>query len=164
MELALSVEGSYAPGERIFFGQGTWNVVCQTDLPCMPDHDFDVSFAPQGGDSHMQMHCLTMDSPDQATLGNGVLSLSPPRPNPSSGRISFDMDLPRSGRVGVRVFDAAGRLVSTISETEMLGGRTSVVWDPVDASGRPLPGGMYWLRLDALGEKRTRVIVILGTD
>lgn len=134
---------------------------CQTDLPCVPNHDFDVSFSPQGGDSHMQMHCATMDSPELGNAGPAVF-LGMPRPNPSQGRIAFDLQLPRPAVVGLHVFDAAGRLVSTISETERPGGRTGFTWDPVDASGHPLPTGMYWLRLDALGERRTRVIIVLA--
>jgi trimeric autotransporter adhesin len=75
-------------------------------------------------------------------------------PNPGRALTSFSFSLPATGRVRLRVFDATGRLVTTLVDGEVLAGRHTVPWR---AAARP---GVYFAQLEAPGGARhgTRVV------
>ena len=85
----------------------------------------------------------------------------PPSPNPSQGRVSFRLDLPATGRVGLSVLDVAGRVVHEIDETKEAG-RHVLEWDGQDRNGRTLPAGVYFARLfvDGIPGGRQRVVFL----
>jgi hypothetical protein len=67
-------------------------------------------------------------------------------PNPFRGTITLEIDASRSAAaVSATVFDAAGRRVrSLVAPAD--GGVARVRWDGRDASGRPVPAGVYFVR------------------
>jgi len=70
-------------------------------------------------------------------------------PNPTRGPVTVSIVLRNSAAVRLEVYDAAGRLVRRLLERDLPAGRHSVVWDPDQANDRPLPSGVYSLRLEA---------------
>lgn len=75
--------------------------------------------------------------------------------NPAIGgaaqQISFTT--PQSGRVGVRVFDVEGRLVSTLVDREMEAGTHEVSWNGSGSSGQRVPSGIYFAEVVAGNER-----------
>jgi len=84
-----------------------------------------------------------------------------PAPNPSRGQARVMLDLPRAARVDVAVFDAAGRRVITLLTGEIAPGRHSLIWDGIDARGRRVNSGVYWMRASTDGAQATQRLVRL---
>lgn len=69
-------------------------------------------------------------------------------------------DRPRGRGASAGVFDASGRLVRTLLEGELLAGQGSLAWDGRDASGRDVPGGVYFVRVTTNRGTVSRSIVV----
>lgn len=89
------------------------------------------------------------------------LALASPYPNPSRGGATLAFTLPARAPVTLRVIDAAGRLVREIAPGLLEPGEHSLAWDACDDSGRRLSPGVYWLDVEAGGERGTRKLVQL---
>jgi hypothetical protein len=90
-----------------------------------------------------------------------ALRLASPQPNPalSSTRVAFD--LPSATPVSLRVFDATGRVVRTLFQGVHEAGRFSLPWDLRDDSGTRVPNGIYFVRLEANGQRYSRRVVAM---
>lgn len=82
-------------------------------------------------------------------------------PNPFRAATVIAFDLPRSGPVELRVFDARGRLVRTLVEDSLAAGRYSVNWTGTDDSGRRAAPGLYFYRLVTPGNTAGAKTVLL---
>jgi hypothetical protein len=82
-------------------------------------------------------------------------------PNPSNGVTTVRLVLDREGPLRVEIRDLLGRRVRTLAEGSRAGGEHLVRWDGSDDSGRPLPAGAYWVRVDAGAGARQRLTVLL---
>ena len=82
-------------------------------------------------------------------------------PNPFAHSTTIRFDAERPMRVGLAVFDVAGRRVATLREGVVPAGGHLVAWDGRDAAGRAVAGGVYFLRLDGDGVERTGKVTIL---
>ena len=74
----------------------------------------------------------------------GRLKISP---QPASGVIKIQFDLPSHARVKVEVFDVQGRLVRDLPAMELAAGSQVVTWDGKDAKGKSVSTGMYFVRV-----------------
>jgi hypothetical protein len=84
------------------------------------------------------------------------------RPNPFNPVTTIRFDLARSGRVQLRIYDAAGHKVRTLLDAEMQAGRNrSATWNGLDDAGRRVPTGVYLYRLEAAGITATKKMVML---
>ena len=82
-------------------------------------------------------------------------------PNPVAGKAQIFYDLSRASPVRLDLFDLQGRLVREIERQPMLGaGRHVVQWDGRGARDERLRAGVYFLRLDTEGTRRTRRVVV----
>jgi hypothetical protein len=92
-----------------------------------------------------------------ASVGPGglasAIALGPPTPNPVTGVLSYDVTLPSTARVQVRIFDVRGRLVLKVIDQTMSAGRHPLTWQVARGA---LRNGTYYLVLDASGTKRSR--------
>ncbi len=82
-------------------------------------------------------------------------------PNPFNPRLEIAYTLPRAGQVRIDVFDARGRLVSTLMRADAPAGTSSLIWDGTDKTGRPVASGVYNLRLvtdDAVRSQRVTLV------
>ncbi len=82
-------------------------------------------------------------------------------PNPFNPSTTFAYDLPRRGQVALDIFDSVGRRVRRIAGGWQEAGPHHAPWDGRDDQGRAAPGGVYFARLTAEGESRTRKLVLL---
>jgi len=89
------------------------------------------------------------------------LTLHPVRPNPVAGTALLFLDLPASGPVDMRVFDASGRQVRILHTGALAAGRHTFAWDGLAADGALAGSGVYWVKAHAGGlERGTRVVLL----
>jgi photosystem II stability/assembly factor-like uncharacterized protein len=83
------------------------------------------------------------------------------RPNPFPGRARVEFSVPHPGAyVSLDVVDVSGRRVRSLARGWHAGGVRSLAWDGRDASGRALPSGVYFLRVDRGGEVVSKKVVL----
>jgi len=101
----------------------------------------------------------------EAATGASALQLVAIAPNPGPGDTRLDFHLTEPGRLGVRVFSVAGRLIADLGERERGAGPATVSWDRT-ACDLPVPSGVYLVRgtlqMDGrpTSEARGRVVVL----
>ena len=74
-------------------------------------------------------------------------------------RIAFSIDRP--GRVALRVYDAAGRVVRTLVDGPKDAREYGAIWDGRDEQGRALPAGVYFYTLRSPGYASTKKMILL---
>jgi hypothetical protein len=85
-----------------------------------------------------------------AASATSRLVMDPPSPNPFSVRTAFDLELPRPGRLTVKVHDTTGRCVADVFSGQAVTGRKRIEWNGRLLDGKSAPPGAYilWVRLD----------------
>ena len=74
-------------------------------------------------------------------------------PNPFVGRVRFQVRIPGPGQVVLEVYDRAGRLVRLLRKETGRDGRLELTWSGVDAGGRQVPNGVYFLQTTWIPER-----------
>lgn len=72
-------------------------------------------------------------------------------PNPIVDRTTIRFHIPRTGPASLGVFDVSARRVATLFEGSLVPGEHSITWDGTDDGHRPVPAGVYVLRLESQG-------------
>jgi hypothetical protein len=90
-----------------------------------------------------------------------ALQLAQNFPNPTQGPSRIPFVLPRAGRVSLRVYDPAGRLVATLVDGSLPAGSHAAAWSGEIAPGRRAPGGVYFYRLDTPFGSLSRRMILL---
>jgi hypothetical protein len=110
----------------------------------------------------------TTFSPTPGVEEYGKLDITPAQtrlavihPNPFMRRTSISYQLAARGPVSMKVYDAAGRLVSPLVEGIMDPGYYSVSWDGRDDNGRKVPAGVYFVRLNAGNYQQVQKTILL---
>lgn len=94
--------------------------------------------------------------------GPSVYALHANAPNPFNPRTVIRYDLPSPGVVSLRIYDAGGRGVRTLAESETRNaGRHSTWWDGRDDHGSRVASGAYFLRLEAGDQTLSRKMLLL---
>jgi hypothetical protein len=90
------------------------------------------------------------------------LELHAPRPNPSAGYVTMDLDIPAEdvGAVSVSVFDVTGRRLLTLVRPDLSPGRHTILWDRRDSSGNRVSSGVYFVRMNSTEKQRTHKLVL----
>jgi len=70
-------------------------------------------------------------------------------PNPSRGRTVLRYQVPRSMHVTLKIYDASGRVVRTVLDSEQPAGVYNLTWDGCDQRGRMSPNGIYFCTMKA---------------
>jgi uncharacterized repeat protein (TIGR02543 family) len=87
-----------------------------------------------------------------------ALALEPLVPTPTSGRVGVNFNLPRDGRVRLRVVDVQGRTVALLSDGWLDPGAHHLGWDARAAGGNP--PGLYFVRLSTPWGDRVRRLIL----
>lgn len=83
-------------------------------------------------------------------------------PNPFNPVTTIGYDVPEGGgRVTLRVYDTAGRLVRTLIDAVQTAGAKQITWGGLDGRGSPVATGVYFYRMSAPGFEVTRKMVLL---
>jgi pimeloyl-ACP methyl ester carboxylesterase len=90
-----------------------------------------------------------------------AFSLLDAAPNPFDDQTLVRWNLSRSSRVRVEVYDVAGRRVTTLLDGVRATGPGDVRWSGRDAGGRTVAAGVYFVRMQAAGETRTKRVVLV---
>jgi len=107
-----------------------------------------------------------------ATLGPAVPSAAPGaevparlrlsvRPNPTAAGATLAFGLPTAGEVSLGVYAPDGRRVRLLFDGPQAAGAYAFGWDGNDDAGRPVPSGVYYVRLGAPGAREVRRLTIL---
>jgi hypothetical protein len=102
----------------------------------------------------------TTDAPGPG--GSARLAFAPPRPNPSSGDVSFSWTVPVEafgGSAKLAIHDLAGRIVRMLEPVSGASTNGLATWDGRDASGGELAPGLYVARLVVGGRVFERRLV-----
>jgi hypothetical protein len=83
------------------------------------------------------------------------------RPNPARRSATISLGLPSHGQTSVAIFDAGGRLIRMIADGAYPAGRRLVTWDGLNAGGKPVPAGVYFVRAEFGGTVLQQRIVIV---
>jgi len=84
---------------------------------------------------------------DEAEGGTAGLSLT--CASPARGQCRFELSGPDGATVVAKLYTVSGRLVRTLFDGRLEGGRSSVVWDGTDADGLAVASGVYVTRVES---------------
>jgi hypothetical protein len=93
-----------------------------------------------------------------------TLTLGPAIPNPFNPVTEIGYGIPAGtvpSRVTMKIYDATGRRVRTLVDSNLGPGVYCVVWDGTDHKGVPVASGVYFYRLVWEGKSMTRRMVLL---
>ena len=90
-----------------------------------------------------------------------VYKLSQNYPNPFVKQTTISYQLPVKSKVSLKIYDLSGRLVKTFVDKEQKSGYYKVKLDTKDNSGKKLPMGIYFYKLNAGNFTTTKKLVIL---
>ena len=82
-------------------------------------------------------------------------------PNPFNPSTTIAFGLRDRGRVSLRIYDAAGRLVASLVDEIRPAGRYEENWDGTDGAGSAAASGVYFYRLHAGAFEATRKMILL---
>jgi Metallo-peptidase family M12/PA14 domain/Bacterial Ig domain/Right handed beta helix region/FlgD Ig-like domain len=82
-------------------------------------------------------------------------------PNPFNPHTRISFALARGGAASLRVFDVAGRLVTTLVDRVLTAGEHTVTWDGESDRGQTVSSGIYFYRLRTDEGEETRSMVLL---
>ncbi len=129
-----------------------------------------LPYEPVGGGRHAKgpgtPDCFALDplGTDEPVLPGDIpqVALRALTPNPFRGATVLTFDVTEDGPVTLRVYDVGGRRVRTLVDADLRGPvRRTVAWDGTDDRGHEVDSGVYFFRLDAGGETRSRKGLLL---
>jgi len=141
----------------------------QSDTPqeIAVDEDLNVFVAAHswGDDSNdfttIKYSQVTAIDPVEAPGVGAHIVMNEPRPNPFNSSTTISYETPGSGRVQVAIFDASGRQVRTLLDTQQEAGTHNMLFDSRDDTGRKLTSGIYHVRVTMEGFSAMQKLVLL---
>ena len=89
------------------------------------------------------------------------VNLEQNRPNPFNPSTTIRFTLPESAHVSLIITDSKGSVVARLIDRPMPAGASDVQWNGTNSEGHPVSSGVYFCRLHAGKEVRTRKLVLL---
>ena len=116
-------------------------------------YSYKIGVVDPDGEFFSQVKRVTVPSPDYALAQN--------TPNPFNPTTTISFTLAASQRVQLSVFDAQGRLVTTLVNETRAPGAHNIEWNGTDAAGRAVGSGVYFYRLNAGKFSESRKMLLL---
>lgn len=110
---------------------------------------FDGTVSTAGADTFTFFTPVINSIPAAATIIPDRYALHQNYPNPFNGGTTIRFDLPENQRVNLEVFNLLGQPSATLISGNRTAGSYSLVWNGRDDSGRELPSGLYFYRIQA---------------
>ncbi len=173
----VAVGGNSALGEVMYYENSGASSFSRKPIDTDPGNRQRVAAADMDGDGDSDV--LVVNSfPDQVVLygnlgtGTGVVGgalaaaatravLDQNEPNPFRLRTEIRFALSEPGRAAIAVYTVAGERVRMLADGAFPAGAHAVSWDGRDGDGRSAPPGTYLYRLDVVGERVTRKMVLV---
>jgi hypothetical protein len=105
------------------------------------------------------VNCLTSVGEEVVASSSSLLLGAQPNPFADATRIEFVLAERAATRLAV--YDASGRIVTTLVTGTRGAGPQTATWDGADASGRRVAAGAYFLRLDAGARGDTKRVTVV---
>ncbi|MCK4545802.1 MAG: hypothetical protein KAW17_00030 [Candidatus Eisenbacteria sp.] len=102
-----------------------------------------------------------VETPGGCEAGAISFSLRCTSPNPMGDETCWRLSLPGAGHVSAHIYDARGRLVTTLADGFMTGGDHEFRWNGRTERGARAPAGVFFLRLRAGNSEAVRKIIRL---
>jgi glucose/arabinose dehydrogenase len=115
------------------------------------------SVAPEAAETVVVVTRITPTAPvdvDPLPVADGRL-LRAAGAMPFREALSFVLDLPTDGDVGLSVYDGRGRRLRVLHAGAMTAGRHVLAWDGRDERGVAAPAGLYFLRATVAGREES---------
>jgi hypothetical protein len=84
-----------------------------------------------------------------------------PMANPVRGRTSIAYNTSTQGRVSLKVYDSAGRLVTTLVDGIVPAGTNTIAWDGKDKNNRAVANGIYFFELSTEGQTAAHKLILI---
>jgi choice-of-anchor C domain-containing protein len=142
----------------------TENTVCWIELSDdTEDFGIRVDYEGDGVIDHIHFATGQVAGVDDRPLPSVVrATLHDAYPNPFNPQTTISFELPSERLVSLFIYDLSGRLVDVLLQDEVARqGRNEVIWNARDQSGRQLPSGTYFYRLEAGGYVETKRMTLL---
>jgi hypothetical protein len=82
-------------------------------------------------------------------------------PNPFNPSTALSLRLAAAGPARLSIHDARGRAVRVLADAEFPAGESLLHWDGRDATGAPMPTGLYFARVSTAGSPLTHKLLLL---
>jgi len=82
-------------------------------------------------------------------------------PNPFYSAASISFDLSEPGWTSVTVYDLSGRIVTTLTDTELVEGQHTILWNGISNNGQAVSTGIYICRIQSGGISETTGLCLL---
>ncbi|MBN1893758.1 T9SS type A sorting domain-containing protein [bacterium] len=129
--------------------QQTFEGDCMTRVSCVfdsPERDFSLKPAAH---SMVRKAAVVRD-----------FFLHPGYPNPFNSGVKVVFDLPAGQRVRIAVYNIAGQQVRGLVDENLKAGRHVATWNGTDDSGKAVPSGLFFIRMETGGRSFVRKIVM----
>ncbi len=90
-----------------------------------------------------------------------MTGLGPCRPNPFNPHTTVSFRVAATGPATLRIFDVAGRLISTLVDGVVTAGEHAVTWNGTTSAGQPVASGIYFMRFETGGFQQVRQMTLL---
>jgi len=157
-------ESGFPPADPI--GYSTTPTYTDSDLPGPGEYWYRITatdFSGNESDPSDEASAATTGAALETAIPT-VFYLGPATPNPFNPVTEISYGIPAGAapcRVVMDVFDATGRMVTTLVDTDQGAGTYHVTWDGRDHKGAGVASGVYFYRITWNGRAETRRMVLL---
>ena len=156
----------YAQGKSVASGSGA--TAWQLTKALIPGHYWWRAYADDGqerglfSDKAYFVYQPTgvQDNPDLPVMPKAY-SLGQFFPNPSNGSAVVKYQLPKAGRVNLKIYNVTGQIIKTLVSGHKTAGYYSIGWDGRDDQGQKARSGIYFYQLQTPDYSSTQKITVI---
>ncbi len=82
-------------------------------------------------------------------------------PNPFNSSTTIRYGLKQAGEVKIEIYDVQGKKISTLTNQFHSAGKYHITWYGTDEQQNKLPSGLYWAKIKAFDEEKTKKMILL---
>lgn len=98
--------------------------------------------------------------PPEVIDGSAGFTVNAVYPNPFSSLVTINVDLPETNFLLIRIYDSSGNQIRTVSSGLGFIGENEFFWDGTNTFGRPVPDGVYLIRITYRNENTARRVLL----
>lgn len=167
-----TVFGEFSPDSQ------NWTIIRSALNPLFNEHQWsgvmavnqaDLGATPQTPPMNADFdwfHLIALSGVEERIVGSKekLVSRLTPKPNPFRTRTNIRFMIHDTGsmnkRISLQIYDISGRMVKSFFLPTAYSLLHSVVWDGTDQTGRPVPAGAYFIRLEDAASATVRIVKI----